>query len=238
VLQAIAVYGDDAGDDAITKLVPEDTNLSAALNLLLRAGMIEEGQGGLRTSHPLLREIVLATIPAAVRRDLHHRAAEVSEAHHSPMEVLAMHEYFAQNTFQALILLERVAMRCAARGDTQGSVNALRRGLELARRELFRGEIDDPMRAVLIFSRKLGEALAEVGDYLDAEGVLREALDMTGPSGQDRARVLGTLAHVAHGRDRVQEALLYLVEAIELAHQSGSRELASSLEDLRKQMAG
>ena len=27
VLQAIAVYGDDAGDDAITKLVPEDTNL-------------------------------------------------------------------------------------------------------------------------------------------------------------------------------------------------------------------
>jgi serine/threonine-protein kinase len=238
VLQAIAVYGDDAGDEAITKLVPEDTNLSSALSVLLRAGMIEDAPDGLRTSHPLLREIVLATIPAAVRKDLHHQAAGVCEAHHAPMEVLAMHEYFAQNTFQALILLERVASRCAARGDLHGSVNALRRGLELARRELFRGEIDDPMRAVLIFSRKLGEALAEVGDYLDAEGVLREALDMTGPSGQDRARVLGTLAHVAHGRDRVQEALLYLVEAIELAHQSGSRDLATSLEDLRRQMAG
>jgi serine/threonine-protein kinase len=238
VLQAISVYGDDAGDDAITRLVPDDTNLSSALSVLLRSGMIEDGPDGLRTSHPLLREIVLATIPAAVRRELHHRAAEVSEDHQAPLEVLAMHQYFAQNTFQALILQERVAEQCKARGDSYGTVNALRRGLELARRELFRGEIDDPMRAVLIFSRKLGEALATVGDFTDAEGVLREALDMTGPSGQDRARVLGTLAHVAHGRDRVQEALLYLVEAIELAHQSGSRELAHTLEDLRKSMAG
>ena len=238
VLQAIAVYGDDSGDEAITKLVPEDTNLSSALSVLMRAGMIEEVPEGLRVSHPLLREIVLATIPAAVRKDLHHHAAEVCEARRAPTEVLAMHEYFAQNTFQALILLERVASRAAARGDLHGCVNGLRRGLELARRELFRGEIDDPMRAVLIFSRKLGEALAQVGDFTDAEGVLREALDMTGPSGQDRARVLGTLAQVSHLRDRVQEALLYLVEAIELAHQSGSRDLASSLEDMRRQMAG
>ncbi|MGO8992018.1 MAG: protein kinase domain-containing protein [Polyangiaceae bacterium] len=238
VLQAIAVYGDDAGDEAITKLVPEDTNLSSALSVLLRAGMIEDVPEGLRVSHPLLREIVLATIPAAVRKDLHHRAAEVCEGHHASIEVLAMHEYFAQNTFQALILLERTASRCAARGDLHGCVNGLRRGLELARRELFRGEIDDPMRAVLIFSRKLGEALAQVGDFTDAEGVLREALDMTGPSGQDRARVLGTLAQVSHLRDRVQEALLYLVEAIELAHQSGSRDLVSSLEGMRRAMAG
>ncbi len=238
VLQAIAVYGDDAGDDAITKLVPDDTNLSSALSVLLRAGMIEETPEGLRVAHPLLREIVLATIPAAVRKDLHHHAAEVSEARHAPIEVLAMHEYFAQNTFQALILLERAASRCAARGDLHGCVHALRRGLELARRELFRGEIDDPMRAVLIFSRKLGEALAQVGDFTDAVGVLREALDMTGPSGQDRARVLGTLAQVSYLRDRVQEALLYLVEAIELALQSGARDLASSLEQTRKSMAG
>jgi serine/threonine-protein kinase len=238
VLQAIAVYGDDAGDDAITKLVPDDTNLSSALSVLLRAGMMEETPEGLRVAHPLLREIVLATIPAAVRKDLHHRAAEVCEAKHASIEVLAMHEYFAQNTFQALILLERVASRTSARGDLHGCVHALRRGLELARRELFRGEIDDPMRAVLIFSRKLGEALAQVGDFTDAVGVLREALDMTGPSGQDRARVLGTLAQVSYLRDRVQEALLYLVEAIELALQSGARDLANSLEEMRKHMAG
>src|SRR5262249_35126636 len=131
VLQAIAVYGDDAGDEAITRLVPEDTNLSAALALLLRARMVEDGPDGLRPSPPLLREVVLATIPAAVRKELHQRAALVCQDNHAAIEVLAMHEYFAQNTFQALILLERTSARAAARGDLQGSVNALRRGLEL-----------------------------------------------------------------------------------------------------------
>src|SRR6185295_2885436 len=132
--------------------------------------------------------------------------AEGAQDRSAPLEVRAMHELHAQNAFEALILLERVSAVCAARGDLAGNILALRRGLELARRELFRGELDDPMRAVLIFSRKLGEALALAGAYMDAEGILREALDMAGPNGQDRARVLGALAHVAHGRERRQEA--------------------------------
>ena len=134
-------------------------------------------------------------------------------------------------------MLERVSAQCASRGDTAGLVMALRRGLELARRELFRGELDDPMHAVLIFSRKLGEALALSGAYIDAEGVLREALDMAGPSGQDRARVLGALAHVAHGRERRQEAQAYLREALELANRSNAHDLVSSLEDLKRAIA-
>jgi serine/threonine-protein kinase len=114
---------------------------------------------------------------------------------------------------------------------------ALRRALELARRELFRGELDDPMRAVLIFSRKLGEALARGGQLSDADGVLREALDVAGAGGPDRAAVLGALAHVAHGRDRRQDARHYLVEALVLASTSGSHELVASLESLRRSIA-
>jgi serine/threonine-protein kinase len=114
---------------------------------------------------------------------------------------------------------------------------SLRRGLERARRELFRGELDDPMHAVLIFSRKLGEALTRLGSLTDAEGVLREALDMAGPSGKDRAHVLGALASVAHGRDRRQEAQGYLREALELATRSGSNDLLTSLETLRRAIA-
>jgi serine/threonine-protein kinase len=106
--------------------------------------------------------------------------------------------------------------------------------VELARRELFRGELDDPMRAVLIFSRKLGEALAKGGQLNDADGVLREALDVAGPSGVDRASVLGALAHVAHERDRRQDAREYLREALTLASRSGSAELLASLEGLRR----
>ena len=154
-----------------------------------------------------------------------------------PLEARALHEYSAQNTFQALILLEQVASRATTRGDLGGSISALRRGLDLARRELFRGELDDPMRAVLIFARKLGETLTTAGQFTDAEGVLREALDMAGPSGSDRARVLGALAQVSAIRDRNDEAHRYLLEALELAFASGAHELLHSLEDLKKSIA-
>ncbi len=237
VLQAIAVIGDDANEDTLLPLLSEDTRFAQAVSMLKIAGMVEEEKGALRTSHPLLRDVVLATIPASVRKTLHSSATRVADMLGAPIEVQALHEFHAQNAFGALLLLERVALRCAARGDVAGNILALRRGLELARRELFRGELDDPMRAVLIFSRKLGEALATAGDLTDADGVLREALDMAGPSGQDRARVLGALAHVAHGRERRKEAQAYLSEALELATKSGSHELVTSLEDLRRAIA-
>jgi serine/threonine-protein kinase len=239
VLQAIAVYGDNADDEIVHKMVPEGTNLADATTVLMHAGMIElarEGEG-FRSAHPLIRDVVLATIPAAVRRGLHGRCAEIGEENGMPLEARALHEYSAQNTFQALILLEQVASRATTRGDLGGSISALRRGLDLARRELFRGELDDPMRAVLIFARKLGEALTTAGQFTDAEGVLREALDMAGPSGSDRARVLGALAQVSAIRDRNDEAHRYLLEALELAFASGAHELLHSLEDLKKSIA-
>jgi serine/threonine-protein kinase len=180
--------------------------------------------------------VALATIPAAVRRTLHAAAAAVCDDRDMPIETRALHEYWGGAAFQALLLLERVSSLAAARGDHHGAVTALRRALELARRELFRGELDDPMRAVLIFSRKLGEALAAGGQLNDAEGVLREALDVA-PSGTDRASVLATLAHVAHARDRLQEARDYLRQALELASRSGARELLTSLETLRRAIA-
>lgn len=93
------------------------------------------------------------------------------------------------------------------------------------------------MRAVLIFARKLGQALTQSGQFTDAEGVLREALDMAGPSGAERARVLGALAQVSLGRDRVKEAQRYLGEALELAFASGAKDLLLSLEEMKKSIA-
>jgi serine/threonine-protein kinase len=238
VLQAVAVYGDNASDAVIRELVTEGTNLAQATETLLDGGMIlEMTDRAYRCGHPLVRDVVLATIPAAVRRGLHATCAGIGERNGMAIEARALHEYSAQNTFQALILLEAVATRAAARGDVSGTVSALRRGLDLARRELFRGELEDPMRAVLIFARKLGEALTAAGHFTDAEGVLREALDMAGPSGSDRARVLGALAQVSAIRDRNDEAHRYLLEALELAFASGAHELLLSLEDLKKSIA-
>jgi serine/threonine-protein kinase len=199
--------------------------------------MVVVGDEGIRTSHPLLREVALATIPAAVKRELHTAAAAVCDERDLPIEVRALHELAGGTSFRALLLLESVSVAASARGDHHGAVMALRRALDLARRELFRGELDDPMRAVLIFSRKLGEVLARGGQFNDADGVLREALDIAGPSGPDRAAVLGALAHVAHGRERGQDARHYLREALELAANSGAHELVASLETLRRSMA-
>jgi len=93
------------------------------------------------------------------------------------------------------------------------------------------------LQAVLIFSRKLGEALNAAGALLDADGILREALDLAGPSGRERARVLGSLASVAHGRDRSGDALRYLTEAIQHASTSGEHELVKSFEGMLRDWA-
>jgi serine/threonine-protein kinase len=67
--------------------------------------------------------------------------------------------------------------------------------------------------------------------------VLREALDIAGPSGQDRAKVLCALAAVAHDRERSGEAMDFLREALEHASRSGSKELVASLEDMQRAWA-
>jgi len=114
---------------------------------------------------------------------------------------------------------------------------ALRRGLDVARREMFRGELDDPVHAVLIFSRKLGEALARSGNHADATGVLHEALDLAGPTGSDRVQVLGALAFTAKERARPIEARKFLREAIHLAKDELLVDLVDSLERARRDWA-
>jgi serine/threonine-protein kinase len=249
VLQALSVLGDDVTPEDIEKLVPDEqikrhnggaspeSMVVASVAALATTQIIEQTKEGYRHTHPLVREIASATIPAAVRRELHATAARSAENNKLPIEVRALHTLYAQDAFEALLLLEQVAERALARGDPGGAVLWLHRGLELARRELFRGELDDPMRAVLIFSRKLGEALTTAGDLTDADGVLREALDLAGPFGQDRAKVLQALASVAHERERSGEALGFLSEALEHASKSGAKELVASLEDMRRTWA-
>jgi serine/threonine protein kinase/tetratricopeptide (TPR) repeat protein len=236
-LQALAVLGDEALPEIVGELSPKTERFSGLVEELVRAGMVEQHEGRLSTTHPLLREIVITSIPVAVRRELHKKALQISEKWDAPLESRAIHAYESGDSFQALVLLEQVADRATARSDVRAEVLALRRGLEIARREIARGELDDPLRAVLIFSRKLGAALTRSANFADAEGVLREALDIAGPSGTDRARVLSALAHVAHGRQRNPEALGYLEQAIEIARQSGAHDLVSAFADTRRAWA-
>ncbi|HET9934501.1 MAG TPA: protein kinase, partial [Polyangiaceae bacterium] len=143
-LQALVVLGDQWSIDAMAELLPKAEELDARVQELIRAGMVEEAEGKLRTSHPLLREVVLASIPVAVRRELHKKALQVCEKRGAPIEARALHAYESGDSFQALLLLEQVADRATARGDEHTEVLALRRSLEVARKEIARGELDDP----------------------------------------------------------------------------------------------
>jgi serine/threonine-protein kinase len=236
VLQALAVLGDRVRPEAVAELLPRTEQLDPAIDALVRAGMVERDDV-LSTAHPLLREIVIAGIPVAVRRELHRKALDAGEKLGAPIEVSAVHACEAGDSFQALLLLEQVAERAFARGDPKAEVLALRRGLEIARQEIARGELDDPLRAMLIFGQKLGAALTRSGNFADAEGVLQEALDIAGPNGTDRARVLSALAHVAHGRQRAGEAVVFLDQAIEVAQRSGALDLVSQFNDTRRTWA-
>jgi serine/threonine-protein kinase len=245
-LQAVAVLGDATNRDTLSQVLRDVPGFDRVLASLVEGGLIEEEMRStvgprtlrpdatrLRTTHPLVRDVTLASIPAGVRRDLHAAAILVGDRDPRPLEVQAVHAYHAQDSFEAMMLLEQVANRAAARGDPRGAVLALRRGLDVARHEMFRGEIDDPVRAVLIFSQKLGEALAFAGDLTDADGVLREALDLSEPTGPERAQMLGLLAYVSMERDRAAEATSYLHEALKLAWAAQAADLVESLERMQ-----
>lgn len=204
LLQALAVLGERADIESLRALLGEDVDIEASLQLVGDDDMIERDGDQVMLRHPLFREVILLATPAGVRIELHHRTIRLFDKQGVPIEARALHAYHSQESLEALLLLEQIAERAMMRNDEAAAINALRRGLDLSRRELSRGELDDPMRAMAIFGRKLGEALTQAGNYADAEGVLREALDMTGPSGTDRTQILAALARctgpAAHAR--------------------------------------
>ncbi|HKO92276.1 MAG TPA: hypothetical protein VJU61_14025, partial [Polyangiaceae bacterium] len=233
LLQALAVLGERADEESLNAVLGGDVDLRGALDLVGDGDMIERSEKEVALRHPLFREVILLATPAGVRVELHRRTIRWFDKQGAPIEARALHAYHSQESFEALLLLEQIAERALQRGDEPAAVNALRRGLDLSRRELYRGELDDPMRAMAIFGRKLGDALSQSGNYADAEGVLREALDMTGPTGTDRAQILASLARVARGRHRKDEAIVFIDEAIQLARRSLAHALVKELTETR-----
>ena len=232
-LQALAVLGDRVQPSMVAEFLPKADDVTDALAILETRGMLWTSGDSLSIDHPLLRDVVLAGIPRAARRELHGRALAIMTRTSAPLEARAQTAYYAEDSFEALLLLEQVAEQAAKRDDANGEILALRRGLELARQEIARGELDDPLRAVVIFGRKLGAALTRAGNFSDAEGVLREALDCAGPTNSETARLLGALAVVARGRERTTEARSQLDAAIEAAKRSGDRELEAAFANTR-----
>jgi serine/threonine protein kinase len=234
-LHALAVWGDDGSLETVQALVPSGTDAPEALSTLDRLRWIVPSGEGIRIAHPLVRRIVFSTIPAGLKRELFARAAELRPQ--APLEVRARQAMHGDSALEALALLDALSARRASQGDLDGSVSSLRHALDLARRELHRDELDDPVGAILTFARKLAEALAATQRWSDAEGVLREALDGAAPTSEHRAHLLGVMAQVASARRHPDDARRYLDEAMRVARQSDARGLIPILERLDKTIA-
>src|SRR6185295_18711465 len=103
VLQVLSVLGDNVDPKSIDAMLPVDegerdeTPVAVSIAALVAAQIIERTPEGLRHTHPLVREIAGASIPATVRRELHVRAAVNAETNNLPIEVRALHTLLAQD---------------------------------------------------------------------------------------------------------------------------------------------
>ena len=221
LMQVIAVLGDSAPLDWVREL-SRGTDLGA-IDLLVRDGLVRAEGDRVYVRHRFVRELVEGSIPAEHRKELHAHALQVTADAGAPLEVRAEHAWRASEPMSALLLLERMGDAALQRGDGSAAVLAFRRGLELARRELHLTGETALDRAIVTFSRKLGEAMHFAGDATGADGVLREALELAGPATRERGKMLRVLSRVAGKRNRQRDATRLLGQALELALRQGDK---------------
>lgn len=214
LLQSAAVLGRTCDLDAL-RAVSGNMELEG-LDELAGNSLVQLDGSKVSIVHPFIADLMAASIPAEARRGLHRRAYEVLSELRAPQEVRAVHAFHGVEPVTSLVVLEKAGDASMARGDHLGAVLEYRRALELARRETLESGDTVYDRAIATFSRKLGEALARSGDAAGADGVLREALDLTMPRSADRARMLLSLGRIAARRDRPRDAMRHFGQALEL----------------------
>ncbi len=240
LVQAIAVFGERVSEESLSELLDCDAINPQALGSLVDMKLVARDSEGLLTLiHPLIQELSLHATPAEVRRELHDHAGRILQERGAPMEALVYHFTHAGDSTSSLFMIEHLANRAQRRGDGLTATQLLRRGLELAREELYKGELDNPMRAISIFGRKLGQALNRQGRFSDAEGVLLEVLDGAQSSEHARLEILENLAVASRWRSRPGAAADYMRQAIAVAQAQGNaaevERLQQSLRDLLEQ---
>jgi serine/threonine-protein kinase len=214
LLQSAGVLGHTCELDTL-RLVSRNDEL-VGLDELAGSSLVQLDGSKVSVTHPFIAELVAASIPAEARRGLHRRAFEVMSELRAPQEVRAAHAYRGVDPVTSLVVLEKAGDAAMARGNHFGAVLEYRRALEIARRQTLESGDTVYDTAIATFSRKLGEALARSGDPSGADGVLREALDLTAPRSPDRAKMLLSLGRIASRRDRPRDAMRQFGQALEL----------------------
>ncbi len=215
LLQVVCILGERAPVSWVTEIAQAEE--LEAMGELQQTGLVVMEGANVVVCHPFVRELVASSVPAEHRKQLHSVALQISATNGAPLEVRADHAWRAGEPMSALLLLEQEGDTALRRGDGLAAGVAFRRGLELARRELLMTGETALDRAIVTFSRKLGDAMARAGEITAADGVLREALELAGPADAERTKMLLVLSRVARRRNRQRDATRFLGQTLELA---------------------
>jgi serine/threonine protein kinase len=227
VLQALAIGGSAAIGVLRTVLArPEDVD--EALSSLIERGFVGVHWGVVAFTHSIFGRVAVQTASTGAICDLRMRVADLMALDPGMEEARAHHAICGRPDFEAFFLVEQAAQLRTRRGDDEGAIAALYDGVRGARTQLMTEDDDAATSALLVLSRKLGEALIAVGRADEAYGVLGEAIDRADP-GTSRALLLHQLARACEQRNRPKEAEERRAEAAGIASRSGDALLAERL---------
>ena len=211
VLERAAIEGQVFHYGALRALLPDEHQLSARLQALVRKELLRHerpqfaGEDAFRFRHVLIRDAAYEALPKRMRAELHERFARWLDQHAGELvereELLGYHleqswrytnelgatdAQTLQAASRAADLLTVAGRRAFARGDMAAAAGLLRRAAALL-------ETDPERRLELL--PELGRAFRFAGDAAGAAQVLREAVDEATATGDRRLTLLSRVEH-------------------------------------------
>ncbi|MCC6748054.1 MAG: protein kinase [Deltaproteobacteria bacterium] len=172
-LHAMAVLGRPSTPKTISTLVSEVQAEQGALAFLAEQGFLTLERSGWRPSHRLHREMAYASLPAAVREELHRQAAELALDEGAAAAFVGYHLYEAGDGQAAIPYLLEAGWQAVEALDDAMAAQHFQRVLRVlpSPPETFRGSREPWLSATL----GVATALADGGDLQSAVGLLRAA---------------------------------------------------------------
>jgi tetratricopeptide (TPR) repeat protein len=174
--------------------------------------------------HHLLAIVVYSSIPAEVRRHIHHDLAEYLRETEAPVTTIAYHSYEGDDGPLAIDELDRAGALAKQCLDLGAASHYYSRALDIVRREWGRGRLreTDLDQMAVDLARRLAEVLQRKGDTLAARGVLEETLSVAAAEESSRASLRLDLGRIDLELGNLQRALRHFELAYSDAEQADS----------------
>lgn len=230
ILQCVAVLDDAVGPKNLARIRGKPVDLEQ-LEQLVDKGLLDQANGAsFAFVHPLLARVTYSSIPAEVRRGIHHRVLDHLRRNDAPAATLAYHSYEADSdrAIEELDQAGALSLQCL---DHPAASQHLSRALEMVRREWGKGRLGEGEleQTAVGVARRLASVLHQSGEGQMARGVLEEALSVAAGNDASRAGLRYDLGRVDLERGNLQRAVRHLELARLDAEAAGNRYLLGEI---------